>query len=111
MATSKPIDGYSVAISSHPKFNEWQANITLLKGKAAVVDVRFVTDPDQWASHNNANPNGISTMYVGTDRYKWFIDLLRNEGPLTVTLYPAAGNVPARMLLGTYAAPVGEGEN
>jgi hypothetical protein len=30
-------------------------------------------------------------IYVGIERYAYFVDILRNEKPLFAVLYPAAG--------------------
>lgn len=110
MATLKSFNNYKVYVSSHPKFNEWIANIYLMQNNACIVDVRFVSDPDFWASHGNINTAGVSTIYVGIERYPWFVDILRNEKPLFVSLYPAIGATPVKMILQTGTEPVGEDE-
>ena len=110
MATLKEINSYQLFVASHPQFNEWQANILLRKDNTVVVDVRFVPDPGYWASHGNINANGISLIYVGIERYSWFVDILRNEKPLFAVLYPAVGATPVRLLLQTSSEPVGEAE-
>jgi hypothetical protein len=110
MSTLKPINGYQLYLSSYPQFNEWQANILLRQDNLVVVDVRFVGDPANWASRGSINPDGISLIYVGIERYPWFVDMLRNEKPLFAVLYPPVGSVPPRLLLQTGAEPVGESE-
>jgi hypothetical protein len=103
------INAYETFLSSN-QHNEWQANIIILSADKAVVDLRFVADPGKWASKGNIIPNGPSTIYVGMERYSWFVDLLRNEKPLNVWVYPALGTLPPRMMLSTGAEPVGESE-
>jgi hypothetical protein len=110
MATIKPINNYQLYVSSHPQFNEWQANILLKQDNMLVVDLRFVVDPDNWASRGSILPNGISIIYVGIERYSWFVDILRNEKPLSAVLYPPTGPDPPRILLQTGAEPIGEME-
>ena len=110
MATVKPINRYQIYVASHPRFNEWHANIMLKQDNAVVVDVRFVPDPDNFLSFSSINPNGVSQIYVGIERYLWFVDLLRNEKPLTAVLYPPAGTAPPRLLLQTDSEPIGESE-
>ena len=110
MATLKPINNYQLYVVSHPQFNEWQANVILRQENAAVVDVRFVADPENWANRGSINPSGVSQIYVGIERYPWFVDILRNEKPLFAVLYPASGAVPPRLLLQTGPEPIGETE-
>lgn len=109
-AIIKPINQYEIRLSSHPQFNEWQANVLLRQDNAIVADVRFVADPANWVRFGNINPNGASLIFVGVERYPWFIDMLRNEKPLFVQLHPATGSLPVRMILQTSSEPVGEKE-
>ncbi len=110
MATLKAINNYQLFVASHPQFNEWQENVLLRQDNTLIVDVRFVADPANWASRGSINPNGVSLIYVGTERYPWFVDVLRNEKPLFAALYPASGTVPPRLLLQTGPEPAGENE-
>ncbi len=112
MVKVSQIDSYVVYVPSHPKFNEWDACILLRFQGKTVVDVRFVSDGDHWASHGYVDPGaGSSTIYIGIERYSWFVDILRNERPLFVALYPVNPFRPPLMVLQTGAEPVGEAEN
>jgi hypothetical protein len=110
MATLKPINKYQLYVSSHPQFNEWQANVLLRQDNALIADVRFVAQPENWASRGSINPSGVSLIYVGIERYPWFVDILRNEKPLFAVLYPASATEPPRLLLQTAPEPIGETE-
>jgi hypothetical protein len=110
MATIQQFNSYQVYIASHPQFNEWQANIKLRLESTLVVDIRFVGDPANWANRGAVNPGGISTIYVGSERFPWFVDILRNEKPLYAVLYPPTHTAPPLMLLQTGTEPVGEAE-
>jgi hypothetical protein len=104
------IDNYSVSISSHPKFNEWIANILLRKDNRIVVDVRFVEEPDNLAHLGDINQGGISRVYVSISYFTEFLSIIQNEKPLFVNLFPANSNSPARILLSTSKEPIGEQE-
>jgi len=107
---SREINNYQLFVASHPQFNEWQANIMLRKDNTVVVDVRFVADPAKYASLGSVVSNGVSLIYVGVERYLWFIDVLRNEKPLWALLYPADSTMPPRMLLQTGVELAGEAQ-
>ena len=110
MPFNKPIDNYTVSISSFEKFNEWKANIYLKNGNAIIVDLRFVKDPNVCLSFQQVNPNGISTIYDTIDQLPIYLDILRNEKPLWVTLYERISGTAARCLLCSGSEPVGENE-
>ncbi|HEX7313927.1 MAG TPA: hypothetical protein VF297_08390 [Pyrinomonadaceae bacterium] len=111
MAFTKSINKYQIYLSSHPQFNEWQANIILRMDNTLVVDLRFVADPASLVNIGYANETGVSLIYVGIERLAWFVDVLRHEKPLFLTFYPKSGTTPARMLLQTSSdEPVGEQE-
>jgi hypothetical protein len=108
MPTTKEIKKYRIFLASHPSFNEWQANIFLCQQDGTVVvDLRFVTNPNQYAGLAKINLTTASLFYCGVDRLAWFVDVLRNEKPLYAVLYPGT---PPRMLLQTDPEPVGETE-
>ena len=110
MPTIKQINQYEISLASHPKFNEWQANVLLRTNYKIVVDVRFVTDPDTFVNRGYVSPNGVSLIYVGIERLASFVDVLRNEKPLSVALFPQTGTTPALMQLMTSIEPAGEAE-
>jgi hypothetical protein len=89
---------FGLHVSSHPQFNEWQADI-LRQDSTLVADVRFAADPENWAGRGSIHPNCVSPIDVGIERYTWFVDILRNEKPLFAVLSnPASGAVPPRLL-------------
>ena len=59
---------------------------------------------------SSVNPDGVSLIYVGVERYPWFIDVLRNEQPLHVVLYERTETRGPLMLLVTGSEPTGETE-
>jgi hypothetical protein len=107
---NKPIDNYTVSISSFEKFNEWKANIYLKNGNAIIVDLRFVKDPTACLSFQQVIQNGISTIYDTIDQLPIYLDILRNEKPLWVTLYERISGTAARLLLCSGSEPIGENE-
>jgi len=110
MALSNDITSYQVILSSHVHNHEWLASIILRQNTMAVIDLRFVVDPASLASKSKINATGLSIIYLGIDRYTWFVDILRNELPLTAVLYSPIGNMPTRLLLHTGPEPTGENE-
>jgi hypothetical protein len=110
MPFNKPIDSYTVSIASFEKFNEWKANIYLKSGNTIVVDLRFVKDPTSLLQFQHVVQNGISTIYDTIDQLPIYLDILRNEKPLYVTLYENASGTFAHCLLNTNLEPIGENE-
>ena len=110
MPFNKSIDNYTFSISSFEKFNEWKANIYLKNGNNTVVDLRFVKDPSNLLSLQQVNQNGISTIYDTIDQLPIYLDILRNEKPLYVTLYERISGTAARCLLNTSPEPIGEND-
>ena len=110
MALNNNITSYQIYLSSHLHNHEWQANIILRDNNTPVIDLRFVADPGNWASKGKINATGVSIVYVGIERYSWFLDVLRNEKPLVAVLYSPIGSLPVRLLLQTGPEITGETE-
>ena len=68
-----------------------------------------------FSSHNSLPQNSsiieankiIGHMYVPSQQYAWYLDLLRNEGPIYATVNDSN---PNGNILATASEPVGEGE-
>lgn len=106
----RSIDKYEVFLASHPRFNEWVANIWLRDGNDLVVDLRFVDDPETFSSIASVSEDGVSQIYASIATFPRFLDILRNEKPLWVQLVAASGSLPPRILLRTGQEPIGEQE-
>jgi hypothetical protein len=110
MPYNKQIDSYTVSIASFEKFNEWKANIYLKSGNTTIVDLRFVKDPTNYLQFQHVNQNQVSTIYDTIDQLPIYLDILRNEKPLYVTLYENVSGTFAHCLLNTNPEPIGEND-
>ena len=77
------------------------------EGAAEDLSIHFVR-PDLIRDYNLEDD--LIQVWVPEDRYPWYLDLLRNEGPIWVQVQPAAVYGQNVVRLTTSQEPTGEGE-
>ena len=108
---TRPFTGYKVHYMSYrlpSTGHPLKAQILLRNNGADVLRVRLVEDPSQFVHKSVYNPDGFSTVYDNIDQLPLYLDILRNEKPLYVTVYDHPN---VHCYLKTFYEPVGEEES
>jgi hypothetical protein len=107
MSKILPVTSFQVYFAACSQgFNEWRQNIIIrTKESNTICDLRFVDDPATVKSLEKVRETGPSQLYLPTDNFSGFLELLRTEKPLFVVLYADAN----RAIVQTGNEPPGEG--
>ncbi len=107
MPVSKLVTKYIAALNPNTGI-KLNGSITLRcqDGYSLVVSFLDTTDPLPTNNYNSLEKKG--TVYRRIDQYPFYVDLLRNEGPITVLFVPES--TPPVFTVHTGDEPPGEGE-
>lgn len=107
---SKVIERYSVALASNgvAAGNVRYCASILCHGGEYRYALIFLLEGSPNPGERFSSDDKIAYSYLPSERYPWYVDLLRNEGPLVMLLETDPRAYGHRIVSGT--EPVGEGE-